>query len=92
MHADPHKFVLSLSTAQGPSHSLRAGVLFSEQGQRMSVVHEEPSDPRPDRLHHGRVQLVEVGDLRNVPPWLSRALCSQLSPSTQSCFLTYFVS
>ncbi|XP_036274356.1 laminin subunit alpha-3 isoform X2 [Pipistrellus kuhlii] len=28
-------------------------------GQRMSVVHEEQSDPRPDRLHHGRVQLVE---------------------------------
>lgn len=49
-------------------------MFFSEQGQRMSVVHEEQSDPRPDRLHHGRVQLVEVGDLRNTYRWLSMPL------------------
>ncbi|KAM5304312.1 laminin subunit alpha-3 isoform 1-T1 [Glossophaga mutica] len=33
-------------------------------GQHMSIIHEEPSDPRPDRLHHGRVQVVE-GNFRH---------------------------
>ncbi|XP_012657470.1 laminin subunit alpha-3 [Otolemur garnettii] len=28
-------------------------------GQHMSVIYEEPNGPRPDRLHHGRVQVVE---------------------------------
>uniref|UniRef100_A0A2K6FCC1 Laminin subunit alpha 3 n=1 Tax=Propithecus coquereli TaxID=379532 RepID=A0A2K6FCC1_PROCO len=28
-------------------------------GQHMSVIYEEPNNPRPDRLHHGRVQVVE---------------------------------
>lgn len=64
-------------------------MLFSEQGQRMSIVHEEASDPRPDKLHHGRVRLVEVCDPRNMHLWLP---CLQLSPFTQSCFLTSFMS
>ncbi|KAH0517395.1 Laminin subunit alpha-3 [Microtus ochrogaster] len=29
-------------------------------GQHMSIIHMESSDPRPDRLHHGRVQMVEA--------------------------------
>ncbi|XP_059102677.1 laminin subunit alpha-3-like [Peromyscus eremicus] len=29
-------------------------------GQHMSIIHQESSDPRPDRLHHGRVQMVEA--------------------------------
>ncbi|KAM7127014.1 laminin subunit alpha-3 isoform 1-T1 [Molossus nigricans] len=33
-------------------------------GQRMSVFYEEPNSPRPDRLHHGRVQVVE-GNFRH---------------------------
>ncbi|XP_028615306.1 laminin subunit alpha-3 [Grammomys surdaster] len=33
-------------------------------GQHMSIIHKEPSDPRPDRLHHGRVQVVE-GNFRH---------------------------
>lgn len=33
-------------------------------GQHMSLIHKEPSDPRPDRLHHGRVQVIE-GNFRH---------------------------
>ncbi|XP_074208255.1 laminin subunit alpha-3 isoform X2 [Camelus bactrianus] len=33
-------------------------------GQRMSLISEEPRPPRPDRLHHGRVQMVE-GNFRH---------------------------
>lgn len=33
-------------------------------GQHMSIIHAEPSDPRPDRPHHGRVQVVE-GNFRH---------------------------
>ncbi|KAB1258479.1 Laminin subunit alpha-3 [Camelus dromedarius] len=33
-------------------------------GQRMSLISEEPRAPRPDRLHHGRVQMVE-GNFRH---------------------------
>ncbi|XP_052011467.1 laminin subunit alpha-3 isoform X2 [Apodemus sylvaticus] len=33
-------------------------------GQRMSIIHKEPSGPRPDRLHHGRVQVIE-GNFRH---------------------------
>ncbi|XP_036060854.1 LOW QUALITY PROTEIN: laminin subunit alpha-3 [Onychomys torridus] len=33
-------------------------------GQHMSIIHKESSDPRPDRLHHGRLQLVE-GNFRH---------------------------
>ncbi|XP_061026258.1 laminin subunit alpha-3 isoform X1 [Eubalaena glacialis] len=33
-------------------------------GQHMSVIYEEPNHPRPDRLHHGRVQVVE-GNFRH---------------------------
>ncbi|XP_046289595.1 laminin subunit alpha-3 isoform X1 [Marmota monax] len=33
-------------------------------GQHMSIIHEESSDPRPDRLYHGRVQIVE-GNFRH---------------------------
>ncbi|XP_059977874.1 laminin subunit alpha-3 isoform X1 [Lagenorhynchus albirostris] len=33
-------------------------------GQHMSVIYEGPNDPRPDRLHHGRVQVVE-GNFRH---------------------------
>ncbi|XP_075825390.1 laminin subunit alpha-3 isoform X2 [Microtus pennsylvanicus] len=33
-------------------------------GQHMSIIHTESSDPRPDRLHHGRVQMVE-GNFRH---------------------------
>ncbi|XP_036761629.2 laminin subunit alpha-3 isoform X2 [Manis pentadactyla] len=33
-------------------------------GQHMSVVYEEPNSPRPDRLYHGRVQVVE-GNFRH---------------------------
>ncbi|XP_042817416.1 laminin subunit alpha-3 isoform X3 [Panthera tigris] len=28
-------------------------------GQHMSIIHEEPNNPRPDRLYHVRVQVVE---------------------------------
>ncbi|XP_023063546.1 laminin subunit alpha-3 isoform X2 [Piliocolobus tephrosceles] len=33
-------------------------------GQHMSVIYEETNTPRPDRLHHGRVQVVE-GNFRH---------------------------
>ncbi|XP_052597506.1 laminin subunit alpha-3 isoform X1 [Peromyscus californicus insignis] len=33
-------------------------------GQHMSIIHQESSDPRPDRLHHGRIQMVE-GNFRH---------------------------
>ncbi|XP_042095481.1 laminin subunit alpha-3 isoform X1 [Ovis aries] len=33
-------------------------------GQHMSVIYHEPNHPRPDRLHHGRVQMVE-GNFRH---------------------------
>ncbi|XP_066102434.1 laminin subunit alpha-3 isoform X1 [Saccopteryx bilineata] len=33
-------------------------------GWHMSITYEEPSGPRPDRLHHGRVQVVE-GNFRH---------------------------
>ncbi|XP_023597830.1 laminin subunit alpha-3 isoform X2 [Trichechus manatus latirostris] len=33
-------------------------------GQQMSVVYEEPNNPRPDRLYYGRVQVVE-GNFRH---------------------------
>uniref|UniRef100_A0A8C7BKK5 Laminin subunit alpha 3 n=1 Tax=Neovison vison TaxID=452646 RepID=A0A8C7BKK5_NEOVI len=33
-------------------------------GQRMSIVYKEPSNPRPDRLYHVRVQVVE-GNFRH---------------------------
>ncbi|XP_073926279.1 laminin subunit alpha-3 isoform X3 [Castor canadensis] len=33
-------------------------------GQRMSIIHKEPNDPRPDRLHHGQVQMIE-GNFRH---------------------------
>lgn len=33
-------------------------------GQHMSIIHAEASDPRPDRPHHGRVQVVE-GNFRH---------------------------
>uniref|UniRef100_A0A4X1VPX5 Laminin subunit alpha-3 n=1 Tax=Sus scrofa TaxID=9823 RepID=A0A4X1VPX5_PIG len=29
-------------------------------GQHMSVIYDEPNPPRPDRLHHARVQVVEA--------------------------------
>nr|XP_051707297.1 laminin subunit alpha-3 isoform X2 [Oryctolagus cuniculus] len=40
----------------------RPDVLFT--GRHMSLVHEEPSHPRPDRLHQGRVQVIE-GNFRH---------------------------
>uniref|UniRef100_A0A8C9MD30 Laminin subunit alpha-3 n=1 Tax=Panthera tigris altaica TaxID=74533 RepID=A0A8C9MD30_PANTA len=33
-------------------------------GQHMSIIHEEPNNPRPDRLYHVRVQVVE-GNFRH---------------------------
>nr|XP_023399921.1 laminin subunit alpha-3 [Loxodonta africana] len=45
-------------------------------GQQMSVIYEEPNNPRPDRLYYGRVQVVEVQKcldkmvLYVPPPWL----------------------
>ncbi|XP_054393689.2 laminin subunit alpha-3 isoform X3 [Pongo abelii] len=33
-------------------------------GQHMSIIYEETNTPRPDRLHHGRVQVVE-GNFRH---------------------------
>ncbi|XP_044630418.2 laminin subunit alpha-3 isoform X1 [Equus asinus] len=33
-------------------------------GHHMSIVYEEPNNPRPDRLYHGRVQVVE-GNFRH---------------------------
>uniref|UniRef100_G3T1I4 Laminin subunit alpha 3 n=1 Tax=Loxodonta africana TaxID=9785 RepID=G3T1I4_LOXAF len=33
-------------------------------GQQMSVIYEEPNNPRPDRLYYGRVQVVE-GNFRH---------------------------
>ncbi|KAJ8776564.1 hypothetical protein J1605_015153 [Eschrichtius robustus] len=37
---------------------------LGDKGQHMSVIYEEPNHPRPDRLHHGRVQVVE-GNFRH---------------------------
>uniref|UniRef100_A0A673UW51 Laminin subunit alpha 3 n=1 Tax=Suricata suricatta TaxID=37032 RepID=A0A673UW51_SURSU len=41
-----------------------AFMLFFKQGQHMSVIYEEPNNPRPDRLYHVRVQVVE-GNFRH---------------------------
>ena len=60
-NAESWEFVRSSTVNfKTPQPSIKAFVVFFKQGQRMSVIHKEPSDPRPDRLHHGRVQVTEV--------------------------------
>nr|XP_021501092.1 laminin subunit alpha-3 isoform X2 [Meriones unguiculatus] len=56
---------------QAKSFGLPADMVLLEKqpdvwltGQHMSIVHTEPSDPRPDRLHHGKVQVLE-GNFRH---------------------------
>ncbi|XP_008574866.1 PREDICTED: laminin subunit alpha-3 [Galeopterus variegatus] len=53
-------------TYQAKSFGLPSDMVLLEKqpdvqltGQHMSLIYEEPYNPRPDRLHHGRVQLVE---------------------------------
>ncbi|XP_021568496.1 laminin subunit alpha-3, partial [Carlito syrichta] len=53
-------------TYQSKSFGLPSDMVLLEKkpdvqltGQHMSVIYEEPNIPRPDRLHHGRVHLIE---------------------------------
>ncbi|XP_014977169.3 laminin subunit alpha-3 [Macaca mulatta] len=58
-------------TYQAKSFGLPSDMVLLEKmpdvqltGQHMSVIYEETNTPRPDRLHHGRVQVVE-GNFRH---------------------------
>lgn len=60
MQIHRHLFLEQLWASDHPSRGTNAFLFILKQGQHMSVVYEEPNSPRPDRLYHGRVQVVEV--------------------------------
>lgn len=65
-------------------------MFFFKQGRHMSIIYEEPNNPRPDRLYHVRVQMVEVKEKHTLKKFLMILFVLRLSSFKQLWFSDLF--